>query len=85
MSDNMLCYDICDSSSRGEIVPEVRLLGPKGSQHPRMAQHGSVNAPEWLDAVGRHPIMAAWVGRHPRMAVPGRSSAPELPGSMYVM
>ena len=40
MSDNRLCYDICDSSSRGEIVPEVRLLGPKGSQHPRMARHG---------------------------------------------
>nr|KAJ0209627.1 hypothetical protein LSAT_V11C400223780 [Lactuca sativa] len=24
----------------GEIVPEVRLLGPKGSQHPRTARHG---------------------------------------------
>ena len=40
MSDNMLCYDICDSSSRGEIVPEDRLFGPMGSQHPRMAGHG---------------------------------------------
>ena len=36
-ADMSVMYDICVSSSRGEIVPEDRLLGPMGSQHPRMA------------------------------------------------
>ena len=41
MSDNMfmLCVNVIVVVG-GEIVPEVRLLGPKGSQHPRMARHG---------------------------------------------
>ena len=44
---------ICDSSSgRGETVPEVRLLGPKGGRHPRMVVPGKSGTPEMTDKYG---------------------------------